>query len=302
MDIAFDPQYADDERRSRIYGGQVIILSPSPSTFALVAHARRLVEEAFAPIDPRESHRYYSVDETVAKLVKLKPYFIHHPETQKLLRDVLLGYGCDPNVTYQDVPRIRCAFPANYLTTGIAYAHHPHRDTWYSAPMCQFNWWMPLYSFSAQQGMAFHPRYWGRGIANGSSNFNYYRWNADGRKNAGQHVKADTRVQPHPEEPIELEPAIRFVVPAGGIILFSAAHLHSTVENTTDLTRWSIDFRTVNLDDVHERRGAANCDSSSTGTSLRDFKRMQDFAPMPPTAISLYDHDGPVEGVAVYAP
>jgi hypothetical protein len=302
MDIAFDPTDSDDARRQKLYDGQIVILSRTPATLALVAHARRLIEEAFPHGDPRHAHEVYSVAESVAKLVKLKPYFIHHPETRELLRDVLLIYGCDPDKTYQDVPRIRSAFPANYLTTGIAYAHHPHRDTWYSAPMCQLNWWMPLYDFSAEQGMAFHPRYWNRGIANGSKDFNYYRWNADGRKNAAQHTKVDTRVQPHPEEPIELEPALRHVVPAGAIILFSAAHLHSTVVNDTNTTRWSIDFRTVHIDDLKQGRGAENHDSASTGTSLRDFRCMRDFGPMPEQAVARYDHDGPSDGIAVYLP
>ena len=65
--------------------------------------------------------------------------------------------------------------------------------------------------------MAFHPRYWDRGVKNGSRDFNYYRWNAESRKNASQHIGRDTRVQPHAEEPLELEPAVRFVVPPGGL-------------------------------------------------------------------------------------
>ena len=166
--------------------------------------------------------------------------------------------GCDPRQTFQDVPRLRVAYPADYLTTGIAYAHHPHRDTWYSAPPCQLNWWMPIYDFDANQGMAFHPRYWGVPTKNSSADFNYYRWNADGRKNAAQHVKSDTRVQPHATETLDPEPGVRLVVPAGGIILFSGAQMHSTVRNETSLARWSIDFRTVNLDDL------ANCRGPST--------------------------------------
>ncbi len=31
------------------------------------------------------------------------------------------------------------------LIGGIAYAFHAHRDTWYSAPMCQINWWIPIF-------------------------------------------------------------------------------------------------------------------------------------------------------------
>jgi hypothetical protein len=39
-----------------------------------------------------------------------------------------------------DMPRLRSSTSDNYLTTGIAYEWHPHRDTWYSAPQCQINW------------------------------------------------------------------------------------------------------------------------------------------------------------------
>jgi hypothetical protein len=34
-----------------------------------------------------------------------------------------------------------------------------------------------------------------------SSDFNYYQWNTDRRKNAARHIKSDTRVQPRAEEP-----------------------------------------------------------------------------------------------------
>lgn len=98
--------------------------------------------------------------------------------------------------------------------------------------------------------MAFHGRYWSQPIKNGSSDFNYYQWNADGRKNAAKHINSDTRVQPHAEEPLELEPQVRLVCPPSGIVLFSAAQLHSTVPNTSGFTRYSIDFRTVNIEDV----------------------------------------------------
>jgi len=52
------------------------------------------------------------------------------------------------------VPRLRVAYPADYLTTGIAYAPHPHRDTWYWAPRCQLSWWMPNVDIDADQRMA----------------------------------------------------------------------------------------------------------------------------------------------------
>jgi hypothetical protein len=300
--VFFDPPRDDKAWRNMIYDGDIIILSPTPEMHALVQHTRGMIEEAFAPVDPRRAHESLAVERCVEILSVLKPTYIHHPQTKELIQRVLNAFGCSSEKTYQDVPRLRCAFPKDYLTTGIAYAHQPHRDTWYSAPMCQFNWWAPMYEFVSENGMAFHPRYWNRGVRNGSHKFNYYRWNAESRKNAAQHIGRDTRVQPHAEEPLELAPDARFVVPSGAVIVFSGAHLHSTVPNTTNIVRWSIDFRTVNIDDVVNKRGAPNTDSASTGTSLRDFLRVADFSPIQEDIVAAYDDGVPVDGVAIFKP
>jgi hypothetical protein len=66
--------------------------------------------------------------------------------------------------------------------------------------------------------------------------------------------------------------------------------------------RWSIDFRTVNIDDVANKRGASNTDSASTGTSLRDFLRVADFAGIPDEIIAAYDDGVPEGGMAVFKP
>ena len=302
LDIYFNRSDSNDDLCSRIYQGELAILSPSAASLAFVEHARNQIESAFAPRHPQQAHEELDVALTVEILARLKPQFIHHPQTRVHLRRLLIEAGCDPYQSFQDVPRLRVAYPADYLSTGLAYAHHPHRDTWYSAPLCQLNWWMPIYDFEANQGMAFHPRYWGAAIRNSSADFNYYQWNADGRRNAVQHVKSDTRVQPRALEPLETEPDVRLVVPVGGIIVFSAAHLHSTVRNETARARWSIDFRTVNLGDLALGRGPVTSDSASTGTSLRDFRRVADFAPMPDDIVARYDDASVGRGVAVFNP
>src|SRR5262249_32707205 len=131
---------------------------------------------------------------------------------------------------------------------------------------------------------------------------NYYEWNSTGRKDAAKQIKADTRKQPKPEEPLELEPSLRFVMPAGGSVLFSAAHLHSTVANTSGKARYSIDFRTVNLKEVKTKGGAKNIDSHCTGTSLRDFMRGADLVRMDESVVSQYDDTPAAEGVRVFQP
>ena len=80
--------------------------------------------------------------------------------------------------------------------------------------------------------------------------------------------------------------------------MFSGAQLHSSVPNTSGKTRFSIDFRTVDLDDVIAKRGAPNVDASCTGTTMRDYLRGSDFSNIPDDVVSQYD-DGTESGEGV---
>jgi hypothetical protein len=287
--IYMDAPIADAQRRELLYRGQLLVYSPTPSSLALVNFARKMAEEAFHPLDPETAQYHMPVERYAAILAELKPKFIHAPESKKCIQGMLRELGCDPERTYFDVPRMRSSTSDDFLTVGIAYAFHPHRDTWYSAPMCQINWWMPIYPIVPENAMAFHPRYWSRGVKNGSAGYNYQEWNRTSRQNAAQFIKQDTRVQPKPEEPMELDPQIRVIAPPGGVLLFSAAQMHSSVPNTSGRTRFSIDFRTINLDDVAARRGAPNVDSRCTGTCMGDYLRGTDLAHVPGEYFSMYE-------------
>ena len=300
--LYFDPPKDDARRRRLLYDGEILVLPPSDASIALCGFAQEMLEEAFAPHDPRQAQFHMPVEEFVARFAPVKPKFIHDPKTKQLVRDLFLHEGCDPETTYQDVPRLRGVTSDGYLTSGVGYAHHPHRDTWYSAPMCQLNWWLPIFPFVGESAMAFHPKYFAQGVRNGSSGFNYYEWNAVGRRDAAKQIKADTRKQPKPEEEVEISPDLRIVPPVGGIILFSGAQLHSAVPNTAGETRFSIDVRTVHLSDVAEKTGAPNVDSSPTGTSLRDFLRVSDLAAMPEDVVALYDDTRKDDGELVFRP
>ena len=73
------------------------------------------------------------------------------------------------------------------------------------APFSQINWWLPVYEFSPDNGMAFHPQFWDSAVPNTSDTYNYYEWNRTSRRNAASHIKADyaspaarTRFLSHP--------------------------------------------------------------------------------------------------------
>jgi hypothetical protein len=295
MNIHVGSRMDDLQRRQRLYGGEVFIQNPSPNALRLCQLAKDMIEEAFHPLDPLTLHETMPVERCVEILAGLKPQFIHHPKSKEYIQSLLLETGCDLDKTYFDVPRLRTAFPGDYLKSGIAYAFHPHRDTWYSAPFCQVNWWMPVYPLNSENCMAFHPHYWDHPVKNSSNTYNYQRWNQESRQGAAQHIKTDTRVQPKPEEPVNLEPQVRLICDVGGPFVFSAAHLHSTVPNTSPYVRYSIDFRTVHLDDVANGVGAPNIDSDCTGTTMNDYIRGTDLRHIPAETVARYQESSLAE-------
>jgi len=212
--VFVDSTVIDDVRRQRLFQGQLFMFTPSSETRALRDFAVEMIAEAFAPLDPLYAQYEMPVERFVDIFGPLKPKFIHHPKTMQLMKNLLSSLGCDENQTYLDVPRLRGVTSDAYLTAGVGYAHPLHRDTWWSAPMAQLNWWMPLYEIESESSMAFHPRYWSEGVENHSEEFNYYEWNATGRAEAAKYIHEDTRKQPHPPADIEREPQIRLIPPA----------------------------------------------------------------------------------------
>jgi hypothetical protein len=290
--IYLDAAHSDEARRHRLYGGDLYAFSPGDSATKLAELARELSEAAFAPYEPELAQDNMTPEQYAEILAELKPKFIHHPRAKELIAGMLSDIGADIERTYFDVPRLRTMAHSQYMNAGLALQFHSHRDTWFSAPQQQLNWWLPVYPIESENSMAFHPQYFDRAIRNTSSGYDYDEWNRTGRQQAAKIVKKETRKQPEAHEELELTPDVRVVTPPGGVICFSAAQLHTTVPNTTTRTRFSIDFRTVNLDDLIDGVGAANVDAECTGTTLRDFVRASDLAPMPEEIVERYSRGG----------
>jgi hypothetical protein len=278
--LSLDASYEDAQRREAIFGGEFALFSATAELRALGAFARTLIAERFGPRDPRHAQHEMTVEEFVAIVGPLKSTFTNHPRTKELVRDFLKASGHDLDRTYFDVPRLRVVSAREYLTAGVGYTYKAHRDTWYAGPQSQVNWWAPLYDLEPSQSLVFYPGYFDRAIENSSEAFDYEDWKQNGRKAAATQIAADTRKHPLPLSTLDERDELRIVMRADQAIAFSAAQLHATAPNTSEATRFSIDFRTVNLDDVQSGRQAKNIDSRSTGTTLGDFLRAADFAPI----------------------
>ena len=146
--VYIDSGSGERERLERLYA-ELLVFTPGQHDRALRLRPGddRGGVRAYAPL---EAQYHMPVEEWVGRFAPVKPAFIHHPRTKGLIRDILVEMGCDADETYMDVPRLRSVTSDGYLTSGVGYAHHPHRDTWYSAPMAQLNWWLPIYPFETE--------------------------------------------------------------------------------------------------------------------------------------------------------
>ena len=291
--VVFEGDWTDHRRG--LFDGDIFVFNPRPAALQMVELARGLLEAAFAPHHPVEAQHYLPVATYASILGALKPTFIHHPECKRLICQLMDELGADPEGVFFDVPRLRSATANDYLSSGIAYAFHPHRDTWYSAPQAQINWWFPVYEVQRENCLAIYPQWFARSLPNSSNTYNYYRWNLESRGVASQLVGEDTRVQPKLTGDLDTDPALRIVPPVGGLLAFSGHQLHATVPNTTNLTRFSIDFRTVHEVDLYRGDGAPKTDVDCTGTTLRDFRRSTDLAPLPSELLERYDDASALE-------
>jgi hypothetical protein len=286
--LYYDSAMPDDDRRAKLFGGDLFVYSPTAHSLELVAFAREMAESALAPHFPPDAQHHMEKRAYVDVLADLKPTFINHPRSKELVAGILADLGIDLEDAYLDVPRLR-TMTSEYLNAGLTLQFESHRDTWFSAPFSQLNYWIPVYDVAEDNAMAFHPRYFSGGVRNTSRDYDYAEWVAHGRTAAANQVDVETRKQPEAEQEIEREPDIRVITPPGGILIFSGAQLHTTVPNTSGRTRFSIDFREVNRKDVEAHRGAANVDSECTGTNLGDFMRATDLERLPAELIGEYD-------------
>jgi hypothetical protein len=281
VNLYFNHQLNDRERRERIFAGDLLLYSRGPTTASLADHAIAMICEAFEPHEPEKAQYGLSVEEFVHRAGPLKTRFTNHIHTKELIRDLLCELGCDLDDTYFDVPRLRIAPSGGYLTSGVSYAYKAHRDIWYSSPTAQVNWWMPVFAVTSERAMSFYGDYWTKPLANSSADFDYGEWCRVGRNMALSQLKDDTRKHPLPVHRPDPASELRICGTKGDVIMFSASHLHETAANNSLATRFSIDFRTVALSDLASKRGGPNLDSRATGSTLGDFLRATDFAPFP---------------------
>ena len=171
---------------------------------------------------------------------------------------------------------MRTSTAQGYLTTGIAYAFHPHRDTRQSAPFSQLNWWLPIYPITADNGLAFHPRYWYTPVKNSSRVYNYTEWNATKLQTSPQAKSVPTLGSSlsRKKKSNWIRRSARCVSPVGSS--FSQVPSCTQTSGTRQPRLGSASICVpVHIDDAAAGIGAPNIDSGMHGSPRRALSALQ---------------------------
>ncbi|CAN5364421.1 hypothetical protein BH23ACT7_BH23ACT7_22810 [soil metagenome] len=245
----------DAERGEAVFGGALVVFRDVAPLRDFVALADGLIRAALgadpvrSPADP-------------AAVADLQRRVRHHPELEAAFSAVLGAAGAAVERCCWDWLYLRVQPPEDPAARGTLGIH---RDTWSSNVYAQTNWWTPIYPISRDRTVAFHPAYWSRPVANTSA-----AWDLD-------RVREQPPV-PEPTEPVDPAGELRVVIEPGDLLCFAGAHLHASVANTSAVTRFSVEVRTVNRDDVAAGRGAPNVDGAAPHTAWRWFRGVIDGA------------------------
>jgi hypothetical protein len=140
-----------------------------------------------------------------------------------------------------------------------------HRDSWGSAILSQINWWFPVFPLHRDRTLALYPAHWNTPVVNNAPGWDWKRAGKDG-----------TPRLPTAQSAIDDRDEIRITAAPGTLAAFSAAHLHAGVLNTTPLARFSVETRTINLEDLRAGRGAPDVDGLGVRRAYEWFRRIPD--------------------------
>eukprot|EP00037_Helgoeca_nana_P021492 m.216875 g.216875 ORF g.216875 m.216875 type:complete len:335 (+) comp25663_c1_seq2:8391-9395(+) len=288
MEASVAPVASFDE----IYRGKVLVFRQLAPVQRLVSHAQRSLATALAHPNPPESPST-SPDE-VASFVEqcgaACDTFNADPAAEVLWRGVVeavCGEARSPHV-FWDCYKLRCspvaAATARWDKTRLHAASPtqsvlpPHRDTWGSCCHAQINWWAPIFPVASDRTLELFPSHFTTVVPNTSGEWTvkqFTQWRKS-LAEAGEFARGsdpDPAATQPPDQNMMLPTVVgegragegfgggeAVVVEPGDLVLFSAAHLHRSIPNTSNLHRFSTEVRTVFLPDVQAGVGAPNVD------------------------------------------
>jgi hypothetical protein len=263
--------------REAIYNGSIFIFPPNLSSLALAKTIRAIILSEFPNEDVQLAEYYHSNHEHFHRINKAKQNITYNHNIYPLLKNVIQEIGFIPKDNWFDLPRLRAITTNLHRIKEAGSVFAVHRDTWYANPEAQINWWIPIFDIEKSSCFCFYPNYWNQPIQNLSRYFNYVDWKMNGGFQVFPSKKNNQQIFPTICEKLDRTHELMFECEMGSILVFSSAHLHATVPNFSQKTRFSIDFRTLHLTDYHLGKGATNLDNFSQGSICEDYLNCENF-------------------------
>ena len=272
--ILKNPACTNVELRELIFRGNILLFTELKSAksfadFAVSFLKRELREENIKQFEDKVSRDYFF------KITSsLKPKFSNDNNTKLHIQNLLKELNFNLNTNFFDTARLRTITSYAHTIEEAKPAFAIHRDTWYANSESQINWWIPLFDVNEKNTFSFYPNYFSIPIKNNSNEFNYDDWTNGGGFQSTDNLKK--QIFPEIKEEIPSMKEIKIPGNAGNLLLFSASHLHGTSPNLSNQTRFSIDFRTLDREDLNIRY-APNVDNKSMGSILIDMLSALNF-------------------------
>jgi hypothetical protein len=273
MTLRHDAPAAAAGLRQALYDGAIFQLPPTAATRRLVEEVLPRIEEELGP-GMREAQFRLSDEEFFARAGRLRKLFYTTPHFHRLLEAIVISLGFSLSRIAYDPLRLRVVAHRGFENPKAAPIYYAHRDTWYAHSQAEITWWVPLHDAAAEETFVFYPDCFAKPVPNNSEAFDHDDWTRHGSAlRIGWQDARHGSTRLYPGQVGEFDPgrAVSFAARAGELVLFCGAHFHQTRKNTAGRTRFSIDFRTVDLDDHGQGRGAPNVDNRSRGSALRDY-------------------------------
>ena len=257
--------------RGRLYRGEILVFRRLPAMAGLVARARTLACEAFAPHAPPEAQEWFERAEFLSRAGALRRSFMRDAEVRATFRSLIESLGLDPVATYADRLILRLQ-PSGGTHRGRRVRDlPPHRDTWGSNVMAQINLWGPVFPLDAGATMVIWPTLFGRPVPNTSADWDLEKLRA---------APGRYPLLPESRAPLDGEPELPVLIEPGDLLCFSGAHLHASRPNRTGRTRLSIDTRIVEGGDLGAGHGPANVDGHAPRVVHEWFRNVASGEPL----------------------
>jgi hypothetical protein len=264
--ILIDKPISDADRAESNFKGDLLIYQNIPAMHELIAYADTLLCDVLDGIEPAEAQHHYLPNEFLRRTTKAQSNFRQSQIPKDLFFKALEQCGVDLNSTYYDhFPMRIVPFDKDSINdwdgARCGVIGH-HRDTWGSNIHCQLNWWAPLYELEKERTIAIYPDYWLKPIENYTSIWSFEVFLKQRGKATEERLESYPSA-PSPQASVDESGVVRVMLKPGDILSFASAHLHASVPNTTQSTRFSVEMRSINKNDLVNNRAAPNVDNEA---------------------------------------